>query len=75
MTCTAGALNTGRISNGIRARDMKPRTMIMKTIVATMYGFLSDALINHISWILGQTRRKQSLCRHAFSALLSRNVR
>ena len=41
----------------------------MKTIVATMYGFLSDALINHISWILGHSAPKQSLCRHAFSAL------
>ena len=49
MTWTAGALNTGKMSIGIRVRERIPRTRIMNTIVATMYGFRSEALISHMT--------------------------
>ena len=36
------------VDRDARQSEMTPSTRIMKTIVATMYGFRSDALINHI---------------------------
>src|SRR5579884_3594201 len=75
MTCTAGALKTGKISTGIFVSDNPPKNRIMKTIVATMYGLRSDALINHIRRVLSEKTRGRGLAPTIPRAIPNKNVR